>query len=211
VPTIATLGAFAVASIALLVIPGPAVVFIVNRSVASGRRVGLASAVGLQLGSLVHVLAATVGLSAVIAASAVAFSAVKWLGAAYLVGTGVATLARRAGRAAGATGDVGAARAFRQGFVVNALNPKVALFFLSFLPQFLDPDKGAAWSQALVLGTVFVLIGCVTDGMYALTASALRDVLLSGRALPIVQRWVAGSVFVALGVIAATTAPASGK
>ncbi|MFM9086441.1 MAG: LysE family translocator [Acidimicrobiia bacterium] len=201
-PTIATLGAFAVASIALLVIPGPAVVFIVNRSVASGRRVGLASAVGLQLGSLVHVLAATVGLSAVIAASAVAFSAVKWLGAAYLVGTGVATLARRAGRAAGATGDVGAARAFRQGFVVNALNPKVALFFLSFLPQFLDADRAAA-PQALALGAVFVTLGLANDGGYALLAGSLREVLLRGRALPFVQRWVSGSVFVALGVVAA--------
>lgn len=201
-PTIATLGAFAVASIALLVIPGPAVVFIVNRSVASGRRVGLASAVGLQLGSLVHVLAATVGLSAVIAASAVAFSAVKWLGAAYLVGTGIATLARRAGRAAGATGDVGAARAFRQGFVVNALNPKVALFFLSFLPQFLDADRAAA-PQALALGAVFVTLGLANDGGYALLAGSLREVLLRGRALPFVQRWVSGSVFVALGVVAA--------
>jgi len=184
------------------VIPGPAVVFIVNRSVASGRRVGLASAVGLQLGSLVHVLAATVGLSAVIAASAVAFSAVKWLGAAYLVGTGVATLARRAGRAAGATGDVGAARAFRQGFVVNALNPKVALFFLSFLPQFLDADRAAA-PQALALGAVFVTLGLANDGGYALLAGSLREVLLRGRALPFVQRWVSGSVFVALGVVAA--------
>jgi threonine/homoserine/homoserine lactone efflux protein len=203
-PTLATLGAFAVASIALLVIPGPAVVFIVNRSVASGRRVGLASAVGLQLGSLVHVLAATVGLSAVIAASSVAFSAVKWLGAAYLVGTGIATLARRPGTARATAGDERAVRAFRQGFVVNALNPKVALFFLSFLPQFLDADRAAA-PQALALGAVFVTLGLVNDGGYALLAGSLREVLLRGRALPWVQRWVSGSVFVALGVVAART------
>lgn len=91
--------------------------------------------------------------------------------------------------------------------VVNLLNPKVALFFLSYLPQFIDPDNGAAWSQALVLGSVFVLIGCVTDGTYALTASALRTRLLSGRTLPFVQRYVAGTVFIGLGVVAATTSP----
>jgi threonine/homoserine/homoserine lactone efflux protein len=202
VPSLATFGAFAVASMALLVIPGPAIVFIVNRSVANGRRVGLASAAGLQLGTLVHVLAATVGLSAVIAASAVAFSAVKWMGAAYLVGTGLATLARRAGRAAGTAGEVGAARAFRQGFVVNALNPKVALFFLSFLPQFIDADRAAA-PQALALGALFVSLGIVNDGGYALVAGSLREVLVRGRALPFVQRWVSGTVFVILGVVAA--------
>jgi threonine/homoserine/homoserine lactone efflux protein len=87
------------------------------------------------------------------------------------------------------------------------LNPKVALFFLSYLPQFIDTDNGAAWSQALVLGSIFVAIGCVTDGMYALTASALRTVLLRGRTLPFVQRYVAGTVFIALGVVAATTKP----
>jgi threonine/homoserine/homoserine lactone efflux protein len=94
-------------------------------------------------------------------------------------------------------------RAFRQGFVVNTLNPKVALFFLSFLPQFIDPDRGAAWLQSLLLGIVFVAIGAVTDSTYAITASSLRAILLKGRALPFVQRWVAGSVFVLLGVMAA--------
>jgi threonine/homoserine/homoserine lactone efflux protein len=100
-------------------------------------------------------------------------------------------------------------RSFTQGVVVNTLNPKVALFFLSYLPQFIDADKGAAWSQALILGSTFVVLGCITDGMYALTASALRNKLLRGRTLPFVQRYVAGTVFVALGVMAATTAPAS--
>jgi threonine/homoserine/homoserine lactone efflux protein len=102
-------------------------------------------------------------------------------------------------------------RSFSQGIIVNTLNPKVALFFVSYLPQFIDADKGAAWSQALVLGTTFVLIGCITDGMYALTASALRAKLLSGRTLPFVQRYVAGTVFIALGLVAATTSPSSSK
>ena len=102
-------------------------------------------------------------------------------------------------------------RSFTQGIIVNTLNPKVALFFVSYLPQFIDADKGAAWSQALVLGTTFVLIGCVTDGMYALTASALRAKLLSGRTLPFVQRYVAGTVFIALGLVAATTSTSTSK
>ena len=102
-------------------------------------------------------------------------------------------------------------KAFIQGFVVNTLNPKVALFFLSFLPQFIDPEQGAAWFQALVLGLVFVAIGCVTDSAYALTASSLRTVLLRGRALPFVQRWVAGSVFIVLGLVAGTASAGSNK
>jgi len=211
VPDFGSIITFAVASVALLLIPGPAVIYVLNRSVSDGREVGLAAVAGLELGNFMHVVAATAGLSAVLATSATAFNTVKWLGAGYLVFVGLRTLMVRPKVIAGDTSSVSLRRSFGQGVVVNTLNPKVALFFLSYLPQFIDPDKGAAWSQALVLGTVFVLIGCVTDGMYALTASALRGVLLTGRTLPIVQRWVAGSVFVALGVMAATTAPASSK
>lgn len=210
-PDFGSIITFAVASVALLLIPGPAVIYVLNRSVSDGREVGLAAVAGLELGNFMHVVAATAGLSAVLATSATAFNTVKWLGAGYLVFVGLRTLMVRPKVIAGDTSSVSLRRSFGQGVVVNTLNPKVALFFLSYLPQFIDPDKGAAWSQALVLGTVFVLIGCVTDGMYALTASALRGVLLTGRTLPIVQRWVAGSVFVALGVMAATTAPASSK
>lgn len=208
VPNLATITAFALASLALLVIPGPAVIYVVNRSVADGREVGLAAVAGLELGSFVHVVAAAVGLSAVLATSATAFDTVKWLGAGYLVLTGVQTLARRPDPVERDRRHVSLARAFRQGVVVNTLNPKVALFFLSFLPQFIDPDRGSAGLQGLVLGTVFVLLGFLCDGTYALTASALRDRLLRGRALAVVQRYVAGAVFFALGVLAATTHPA---
>lgn len=210
-PDIGSIITFAVASVALLLIPGPAVIYILNRSVSDGRDVGLAAVVGLELGNFMHVVAASAGLSAVLATSATAFNAVKWLGAGYLVFVGLRTLLVRPAVIAGDSSSVSLRRSFGQGVIVNTLNPKVALFFLSYLPQFIDPDKGAAWSQALVLGSVFVLIGFVTDGMYALTASALRNVLLTGSALPIVQRWVAGTVFVALGVMAATTSPASSK
>lgn len=208
-PDLGSIITFGVASIALLLIPGPAVIYILNRSVSDGREVGLAAVAGLELGNFMHVIAASAGLSAVLATSATAFNAVKWLGAGYLIFVGVRTLIIRPTAVSGDSTSVTLKRSFTQGVVVNTLNPKVALFFLSYLPQFIDADKGAAWSQALVLGSVFVLIGCCTDGMYALTASALREKLLTGRTLPIVQRYVAGTVFVALGVLAATTSPAS--
>jgi len=209
VPDLGSIVTFAIASVTLLLIPGPAVIYILNRSVADGREVGLSAVAGLELGNLVHAVAAAAGLSAVLATSATAFNTVKWLGAGYLIFVGVRTLLRPPLAVSSEATSVSRRRTFVQGIVVNTLNPKVALFFLSFLPQFIDPDKGAAWSQALVLGITFVLIGCLTDGLYALTASALRARLLSGRTLPFVQRYVAGTVFIGLGVVAATTAPAS--
>lgn len=202
-PSASTLAAFAAASFVLLVIPGPAVLYIVNHSVSDGRRVGLAAVAGVTLGNLTHAIAAAVGLSAVLATSATAFSTVKWLGAAYLVWVGVRTLARPAAALEADRPGVSTRRAFRRGVVVNVLNPKVALFFLSFLPQFVHPADGRPGMQALVLGLVFVLMGACTDTTYSLLASTLRDTLLRGRALPFVQRWVAGGVFVALGVLAA--------
>ncbi|MEY4362498.1 MAG: hypothetical protein RL391_1804 [Actinomycetota bacterium] len=208
-PDLGSIVTFAIASVTLLLIPGPAVIYILNRSVADGREIGLAAVAGLELGNLVHAVAASAGLSAVLATSATAFNTVKWLGAGYLVFVGVRTLIVRPAPVATESSSISRRRTFVQGIVVNTLNPKVALFFLSYLPQFIDPDKGAAWSQALVLGITFVLIGCVTDGMYALTASALRSKLLTGRTLPFVQRYVAGTVFIGLGVVAATTSPAS--
>ncbi len=203
-PALSTIAAFAAASVALLLIPGPAVLYILNRSVTDGRRVGLAAVAGLELGNLVHVLAAAVGLSAVLATSAAAFNTVKWLGVVYLVYVGIRTLLRPP---AAITADQVATtpgRAFTQGIVVNILNPKVALFFLSFLPQFIHPADGRAGTQALVLGLVFVTVGCITDSCYSLLASSLRGVLLRGRALPFVRRWVAGVMFIGLGLIAAT-------
>jgi threonine/homoserine/homoserine lactone efflux protein len=203
VPTVATMLAFAAASVALLVIPGPAVLYIINRSVADGRSVGLASVAGVELGTFVHVLGASLGLSAALAASAVAFNVIKWAGAGYLVILGVLTLSRRPDPSRVVSASVAPGRAFAQGIVVNVLNPKVALFFLSFLPQFIEPDRGRAGLQALVLGLVFVGIGFLTDGTYAVAASALRTVLVKGRGLPFVQRYVAGAVYIGLGMVAA--------
>jgi threonine/homoserine/homoserine lactone efflux protein len=204
VPSVSTFAAFAVASLALLVIPGPAVLYVVNRSVSDGRTVGLAAVAGIELGNLVHALAAAAGLSAVLATSATAFNTVKWLGAGYLIVVGVRTLIRPPRPITGDRAAISHRRAFGQGVVVNILNPKVALFFLSFLPQFIHTDLGGSGRQALALGIVFVLIGCVTDSLYSLLSSSLRGVLVRGRGLPFVQRYVAGTVFIGLGVAAAT-------
>jgi threonine/homoserine/homoserine lactone efflux protein len=210
-PSASVIAAFATAAVILLLIPGPAVLYIVNRSVSDGRAAGLASASGLALGNLVHALAAAGGLSAVLATSATAFNTVKWLGAGYLIFVGVRTLMKPPAPIEQDQPGVSAKRAFSQGIVVNILNPKVALFFLSFLPQFIHPDQGRPAVQALVLGLVFVAIGFCTDSTYSLLASGLRDVLLRGRALPFVRRWVAGTVFIGLGLVAATASASSAR
>jgi threonine/homoserine/homoserine lactone efflux protein len=202
-PSADAIAAFSIASMILLLLPGPAVVYIVNRSVSDGRSTALASVAGLEIGSFVHVVAASIGLSAVLATSATAFSIVKWLGAAYLLGIGVKTLLRSPTRLATTVESVSRRTALTQGVLVNTLNPKVALFFLSFLPQFIEPGRGPAWSQALVLGSIFTILGCVVDGGWALVTSCVRDVMLRGRAQAFVRRWVSGSAFVTLGVVAA--------
>jgi len=204
-PPLHLLVAFALASLALLVIPGPAVIYILNRSVADGRRVGLAAVCGLEIGNFMHVIAATAGLSAVLATSATAFSLVKWVGAGYLIYVGIKTLTRKPLAFDDSIVQTSLRRSFLQGVVVNTLNPKVALFFLSFLPQFIDTSRGTPGLQSFLFGSIFVLLGFLSDGAYALVASALRDTLLRGRALPFVQRYVAGVVFIALGALAGST------
>lgn len=140
-PDINSFISFAIASVALLVIPGPAVLYIINRSVSDGRTIGYAGVVGIELGTFMHVLAATVGLSAILAASPNAFNAVKYSGAGYLVFVGLRTLSRKPAAIDSSAISMTRIQAFRQGFVINTLNPKIALFFLSFLPQFIDQDK----------------------------------------------------------------------
>ena len=203
-PSVDSIIAFAIASLALLVIPGPAVLYVINRSISDGRSTALAAVAGLEIGNFMHVIAATLGLSAVIAASATAFGVVKWIGAGYLIYTGIRTLSRKPATFNQEQKTLTRRKSFTQGIVVNTFNPKVALFFLSFLPQFIDTEKGSTALQSLVLGSIFVLLGMCSDGLYAILASALRGPLLRGKSLPIVQRYVAGSVFVLLGVVAAT-------
>jgi threonine/homoserine/homoserine lactone efflux protein len=200
---------FVGAALLLLVVPGPAVLYIVTQSVSYGRRAGLVSVAGITAGTLVHIAAATIGLSALLASSALAFNVVKYLGAAYLIVVGI----RRLAGLERPTGD-GAPRArshaslFSQGIVVNVLNPKTALFFLAFLPQFVDSAQGAVWAQILVLGLIFACLGALSDGCWALVAGTLGDRLRRSARFPKIQRYVSGSVFVGLGAVAALSAPA---
>jgi threonine/homoserine/homoserine lactone efflux protein len=198
-PTPSTLALFAAASLALLLVPGPAVLYIVTQSVAQGRRAGLASVGGIHLGTLVHVAAAAAGLSAVILASATAFNAVKYAGAAYLVYLGVRRLLERPRTVVDPRREP-LRRAFVRGVVVNVLNPKTALFFLAFLPQFVDPDRGAVWFQVVALGSVFVALGLVSDSVYAVAAGSLSRVLRRRGAL---MRYGSGTVYVGLGAVTA--------
>ena len=203
-PDAPAVGVFVLAALALLVVPGPAVVYVVARSIHQGRRAGLASVVGIHVGTLVHIAAATLGLSALIASSAVAFTAVKIAGAVYLVGLGLWTLfSRRAEPEVALGGERNLRRAFAQGILVNVLNPKTALFFLAFLPQFVDPDAPHPALQIAFLGFLFALLGLVTDSTWALAAGTAGGVLRRSRRFASVQRYVTGTVYVGLGVATA--------
>ncbi|MGH3134798.1 MAG: LysE family translocator [Gaiellaceae bacterium] len=203
-PDAPNLALFAVAALALLVVPGPAVVYVVARSIHQGRGAGLASVLGIHVGTLVHIAAATAGLSALIVSSAVAFTAVKIAGAAYLVGLGLWTLlSRRAEPELALGGDANLRRAFAQGIVVNVLNPKTALFFLAFLPQFVDRDASHPAVQIALLGVLFAVLGLVTDSLWALAAGTAGGVLRRSRRFVRTQRYVAGTVYVGLGVATA--------
>ena len=196
---------FVTSSIVFLLIPGPAVLYIVGRSVAHGRAAGLVSAMGITTGTLFHIAAATLGLSALLVSSALAFEFVKYLGAGYLVYLGIRVL--RSGDSQwteGASGgDRQLRRIFGQGVLVNLLNPKTALFFLAFLPQFVDPARGHAGIQVLELGVLFALMGWCSDSMWALAAGTVAQRLRENARLRRMQRNVSGGILIVLGVASA--------
>jgi threonine/homoserine/homoserine lactone efflux protein len=203
-PDLTNLGLFVLAALVLLLTPGPAVLYIVARSIDQGRRAGLVSMLGVHAGTLVHVVAAAAGLSALLAASATAFSAVKLLGAAYLVYLGLRKILERPGPGAGtASRPPRLGRAFVDGVVVNVLNPKTALFFLAFLPQFVDTSRGHVGAQILGLGMLFVALGLVTDGGYALTAGTAAEWLRARPRFLAGERWISGVMYIGLGLAAA--------
>jgi len=211
-PDLTTFGLFVVAALALLLVPGPSVLYIVARSVDGGRTAGLVSMLGIELGALVHVAFAAVGLSAILASSAAAFTTVKWLGAAYLVYLGLRRVLSHDDEGPVSVEPERLSRVLSQGVIVNVLNPKTALFFLAFLPQFVDPALGPVWAQVAVLGLVFVALASFTDGVYALLAGTAADWLRrknESRAFRRGQRYVSGGVYLALG--AAAAASGSGK
>lgn len=204
-PDLSNVLAFAGATVVLLLIPGPAVLYILNRTLSDGRRAGLAAVAGLEVGDLIQASLAALGLSAVLATSAGLFDAVKWAGVAYLVYTGVRTLTAAPTALLLDAPTVSARHSFRQGIIVNALNPKTALFFLSIFPQFVNGDASNAKLQSLVLAVVFVVLATIFNTSYSLMASALRDALLRGRAVYFMRRYVSGALFIGLGVLAMTT------
>jgi threonine/homoserine/homoserine lactone efflux protein len=197
-------GLFVVAALVLLLIPGPAVLYIVTRSIDQGRAAGLASVLGVTTGTLIQVTFAAVGLSSVVLASAVAFDVVKYLGAAYLLFLGIKRLlSRQTVELGGSREPRTLRRLYTQGVVVNTLNPKTALFIFALLPQFVDVDAGRVWLQVLVLGLTLCVLGLTCDGMYAFAAGTAADRLRGSRTMARIERWVGGTVLVGLGVFAA--------
>jgi threonine/homoserine/homoserine lactone efflux protein len=210
-PDATTYGLFVAAALALLVVPGPAIFYSLARGVEGGRPAGIVSCLGIQIGTLLHATLAAAGLSAVVASSATAFSVVKWVGAAYLVYLGLKNLFGREQAAE----DVEVEReplrrVFVQAVLVQVLNPKVALFFLAFLPQFVDPSRGPVWTQTLILGATLAALGLFTDGFFAVLGGTAGTWLKSrGTGLRRAGRYVSGGVYLALGAVSAATG--SGK
>lgn len=203
-PSANTLAVFALAVVIFAAVPGPAVFYVVTRSVSQGRRAGGVSAVAVAVGNLVHVGAATVGLSALLASSAVAFSVVKYVGAAYLIYLGVrALLNRDTGHATQDRSAQPLSRVFREGVVVAVLNPKTALFFLAFLPQFVDPARGSPAPQLAALGVLLVGITVASDFTYAMVTGTAGAWLRNRTRLLHRGRFVTGGAYLTLGVTAA--------
>ena len=201
-PDAATLISFSIAALVLFVIPGPAVLFIISQSVAGGRKAGLVSTAGIHVGSLVHIAAAVAGLSTLLVTSAYAFRVVRWAGAAYLLYLAYKAFTDRQPTEVSTDqerhrlGDV-----FRQGFIVNLLNPKTAVFFLAFVPQFVDPARGTT-TQILVLGALFVLLGLISDGLYATIFGTVGQRLVRAPWWRTGRRVVPGAMYAGLGLYA---------
>jgi threonine/homoserine/homoserine lactone efflux protein len=205
-PHLSTILLFVAATMALLLVPGPAVVYIVTRSVTQGRAAGLVSVLGIHVGTIFYVVATSAGLSALLKASSTAFMIVKYVGAAYLIWLGVQKLRSRKDdpEPDAAPEPVSRMRIFRQGVVVNLLNPKTLIFFAAFLPQFVDPARGSVVFQLVFFGLAFVVLGIASDGSYALLSSALAGRLRrTARARRRLDR-SSGVVYLLLGAFAAT-------
>jgi threonine/homoserine/homoserine lactone efflux protein len=198
-PDLHTLALFMAAGLALNVTPGPDMLYVAARSTSEGRRAGVVSALGIGAGTLVHIAALALGLSALLAAVPLLYDAVRLAGAAYLVWLGLRALLRPAAQSDDAPPPPASlATIFRQGVVTNVLNPKVALFFLAFLPQFVDPARGSAAAQIVALGLLFDTSGTTVNVLVALAASRAGGSLRRGRAARVLHR-VTGGVFLLLG------------
>jgi threonine/homoserine/homoserine lactone efflux protein len=194
------------AALVLLLIPGPAVLYITARSASQGRLAGLVSVLAIETANLIQVIAAALGLSAILLSSAIAFDIVKYLGAAYLIYLGIRKfLALDIRRENNVVKQESLSRIYWQGFAVNILNPKTALFFFAFLPQFVDPAKGNIMAQNLLLGAIFVGMAIITDSMYALLTSSISGRLSGNHRFQKGGRYFAGLVYIGLGITTALT------
>lgn len=199
---------FISAAFALLITPGPAVLFIIARSVDQGRLAGIASVLGVEVASLVHVAAAAFGLSALLMSSALAFEIVKYLGAAYLLYLGLhKLLVKEEVDPQRSASPQPRSRLFYQGFIVNLFNPKTALFFFAFLPQFVDRSQGSVTLQVLMLGMIFMGMATCSDSLYALLAGTLGNWLRSNLKFLRGVRYFSGGMYIALGLAAAFAGP----
>src|SRR5262245_21422108 len=207
-PSLETYAFFIVTCLVLLAIPGPAVLYVVSRSVDQGRRAGLASVAGICTGTVVHVTLATIGLSSLVLASQLAFDVVRYVGAAYLVYLGVRRLLTRTAEEGPHVRPPRTARdLYTQGLVVNLLNPKTIVFIFAFIPQFVNVGAGHVWFQILVLGLTFAALGAMSDSLYAVVAGTVADRLRGTPLIARIERWFGGTVLIGLGVTSAVFAP----
>lgn len=207
-----TLALFMGATLVFLLTPGPAVFYIVARSIDQGRTAGFVSTLGLNTGSLAHVAAAAFGVSAVLMSSVTAFNLVKYLGAAYLIYLGVRKLlVREEEQTLHTCRPQKLSQIFLQGVLVSILNPKTALFFFAFLPQFVDPARGSVTAQILLLGGIFVAMAFMSDSLYAILAGTFGQWLKGNVRYLRWQRYFTGSAYIALGLGAALAGSNKGK
>jgi threonine/homoserine/homoserine lactone efflux protein len=212
VPSLSTYAVFLATGMVLLLVPGPAVLYVVTRSIEMGRAGGLASVAGITTGTITYVALAAAGLSSLLLASTAAFNAVRYVGAAYLLLLGVRRLLGRGLDVAKAEAPPRThRRAYSQGIVVNLTNPKTIVFVFAFLPQFVDPHAHHAWLQVLVLGLSFTALGFLSDSVYALAAGTVADRLRGSAGIARVQRWLGGGVLVGLGILAAVWSPSRAR
>lgn len=197
---------FFTSALVLLAIPGPAVTYVVGRSIGLGRSAGVVSALGIGVGTCIHVLAAAVGLSALLMSSVMAFGVVKYCGAAYLIYLGVQKLRREESfEISRFQAHVKLSSVFGQGIIVNILNPKTALFFFAFIPQFVNASRGPVTRQMLFLGLVFAVMGVVSDSLWGILAGTVANRLRGNGGWSRIQRYVSGGILISLGFVTAVS------
>ena len=205
-----TIWLFVVAAATLLITPGPAVFYIMARSIDQGKKAGLVSVLGVSLGGAVHVLAGAIGVSAILMTSATAFTIVKYLGAAYLIYLGCKTLFSASDST---TSEIPKAprkkllKIFYESALVEVMNPKTALFFLAFFPQFILPSAGSVSVQFLLLGAIFIILAFISDGLYAFLAAGIRKRVVGSNASSKLLNRITGYLYIALGVFSAFASP----